>query len=79
MKANFNDILAMIQFGGALAAIGTGNPAISAGVQLGTSMIKVAHDAYVSGRDRGEWTPDQEKHFDEVVLPQITSQAHWQS
>ncbi len=60
-----------------MAAIASGNPLLAASVDAGARMLKLGHDAYISGRERGEWSPEQQKHFDEVVLPSITSQPHW--
>lgn len=74
----FEDVLFLIQLGSSAASLATGNPLIAVNGEAATRLLKIGHDAYVSGRERGEWTAEQEKHFDEVVLPTITSQPHWQ-
>lgn len=73
----FDDILFLISTGAAAAAAASGNPLLVAAAEAGLRLVKIGHDAYLSGRSRGEWTPEQEQHFDEVVLPQITAQPHW--
>ena len=73
----FDDIVYLFQIGSSAAAIAAGNPLAASLANGAARLLKIAHDAYVSGRERGEWTPDQQKHFDEVVLPQITSQTWW--
>ena len=74
----FEDILFLMQTGGTMAAMATGNPLLAASVDAGARLAQIGHDAYLSGRERGEWSPEQQRHFDEVVLPNITSQPHWQ-
>jgi hypothetical protein len=74
----FDDIVFLIQTGGTMAAMATGNPMLAASVDAGTRLAQIAHDAYLSGRERGEWSPEQQNHFDNVVLPAITAQPHWQ-
>jgi hypothetical protein len=73
----FEDILFLMETGGKMAAIASSNPLLAASVTAGVRMAQIGHDAYVSGRERGEWSPEQQKHFDEVVLPSITAQEHW--
>jgi len=79
MTSKFEDIVFLIETGTAAASIATAtsNPIISASLDGANRLIKIGMDAYESGRDRGEWTEAEGKHFDEVVLPTITSQAHW--
>ena len=73
----FDDILFLMETGGKMAALASSNPFLAASVNAGVRLAQIGHDAYVSGRERGEWSPEQQKHFDEVVLPNVTSQPHW--
>lgn len=75
----FDDIVFLVQTGGSIAAAAGANPLLVASLDAGARLIKLGRDAYQSGRDRGEWTPEQVAHFDTVVLPAITSQPHWQN
>lgn len=79
MTSKFEDVMFLIETGTAAASIATAasNPVIAASLDAANRLVKIGMDAYVSGRARGEWTEAQSKHFDEVVLPAVTSQAHW--
>jgi hypothetical protein len=79
MTSKFEDIVFLIETGTAAASIATAasNPVIAASLDGANRLIRIGMDAYASGRDRGEWTPAEEKRFDEVVLPAVTSQPHW--
>jgi hypothetical protein len=73
----FDDAMFVINLGvSALSAVST-NPVLAAGAAGAARLVKIGRDAFISGRDRGEWTPEQVEHFDKVVHPQIASQAHW--
>lgn len=74
----FDDVIFLIQTGTGLAAIATGNPALAAFGELGARLLQSGKKAYDSGKARGEWTAAQEKEFDEVYLPKLMSQPHWQ-
>jgi hypothetical protein len=71
----FEDILFVISTGSSIA--GSLNPIAGLAADAAVRLIKIGHDAYVSGRERGEWTDEQADHFDNVVLPTITSQPWW--
>jgi len=73
----FDDIVFLIQTGGTMAAMATGNPLLAASVEAGIRLANIGHDAYLSGRERGEWSAEQRQHFDEVVLPSVANQPHW--
>lgn len=76
---NFEDLLFVIKTGTAIAGAATGNPLLITSAEAGARLVKIGHDAYASGRARGEWTADQVTHFNDVVLPVITSQPHWKN
>jgi hypothetical protein len=71
----FDAILDLIKVGAALA--GTVVPGIAAGVDAGTRVLQIAHDAYISGVNRGEWTEAERKQFDTEILPNLIVQDHW--
>ena len=71
----FDDILFVAQTGASIAS--SVNPVAGLAAEAGVRLMKLAHDAYVSGRERGEWTANEVKKFDEEILPMITSQPHW--
>lgn len=73
----YEDVVYLIQVGTALAGMATGNPAVAAFGELGARLLAAAKRAYVSGRSRGEWTAEQERDFDERILPQLLGQPHW--
>lgn len=75
----FEDILFLISTGTAAVAAAGVNPLLVAGLSGAQRLIKIGHDAYVSGRERGEWTAEQEDKFDKEVLPTITSQPWWKN
>lgn len=73
----YEDIIFLIQTGGTMAAMATGNPLLAASVEAGVRLANIGHDAYKSGLERGEWTQFQRDHFDKVLLPAMTEQPHW--
>ena len=73
----FEDIIFLVQGATGLAGMLTANPLITASGEGIARLLRIARNAYVSGKARGEWTPEQEKQWDEEIFPAITSQAHW--
>jgi hypothetical protein len=74
----FDDLIFLVQTGAAIAAAAAGNPMLAASADAGNRLIKIARDAFVSGRERAEWTPEQEELFWHKILPEVTSRPHWQ-
>lgn len=75
----FDDLMFLIQTGSAAAAAASGNPLLAASLDGAVRLVKIGHDAYVSGRDRGAWSDAQVEHFEKVVLPTMFTQSHWQN
>lgn len=73
----FDEIMALFQIGATIAKENIPVPGLALGIDAATVLTKVAHDAFVSGRNRGEWTDAQCAKFDTEILPKLVVQDHW--